>query len=148
PATGPLGRDQDVRHDSPMRDREPLACAAEASHYLISYEQDVVLRANLANALEIAGRSGNAAHRRTDHRLSNETRHVLCALPAQRPLQLVRAAHAAGSAVLTAIGVRRRNLRHVVDHRLVRSAAPGVATKAGGAERHAVEALPATDHQV
>src|SRR5207248_9786622 len=80
--------------------------------------------------------------------LGDEARHVLRSVPADRALELVCAAQAAAGAVGAAIGVRRADLRHVLDHRLVLATALCVAAEPGCTQAHAVEALPPTHHQV
>ena len=56
-----LRHDEDVRHDLPVIDGEPLAGPAEPGHHFVADQQDAVLVAQRAHAFEIAiGRHVNA----------------------------------------------------------------------------------------
>ena len=73
-----LGDRQDVRHDVPVVDREPLAGAAEAGHHLVADQQDPVPVARLADRLQVAvGRDDHAV--RAGDRLEDHGRDRLAA---------------------------------------------------------------------
>ena len=127
---------------------EPRARPAEARHHLIGDEQHVVAIADLADALKVAVGRRHATHGRADDRLGDEASHVLGPVPADHPLELVGAAQAARGAISAAIGIRRRDLGHVVDHRRVLAPPTGVAAEARRPKRHPMEALPARDDHV
>ncbi len=146
--TDALGRHENVWHHVPVLDREPSAGPPEAAHDLIGDQEHLIAVADLADALEVPGRGRHRAHGCADHGLGDEARDVLGPVPPDGALQLVGTPQRPARAVLTAIGVGRADLGHVVQHRLVLAPSLRMAAEPRRAQGHAMKPLPAADDQV
>ncbi len=101
-----LGHRHQVRHDVPVVDGEPPPGAPEAGHDLVADHQDVVPRADLADALDVAVRRDQDAVR-PDDRLEEDRRDRVGALVADHVLEALQALRDRARLLLApAVGVR------------------------------------------
>ncbi len=141
-----LGELHDVGLDAPVVEGEEGAGAAEAGDDLVGDEQHVVAVADLADAGEVVV-LGHDDPARPLHRLGEEHRDGVGALPLDRPFQLVggRDALAHPRRRLVAVGVRRGDVDEPGHPRLEQGPVGGEPGRAHGGEGDAVVALDARD---
>ena len=144
-----LGEGDEIGRDAEILARKRLAQAAEAGNHLVEYQQDAVLVANLAQALQIALRRDQHAAR-TRHRLDDHRGDVGGIVQRDDALlQLVGELGARGRLAARKCAARRivrvAQVIHSRNHHAVGLAVGGHATDGNAGEVDAVIAALASD---
>ena len=147
---GALRGDDDVRPDAPVVEAEPGPGPPEAGHHLVGDQEHAVAPADLGDPRPVVIRWDGGRQCRADDRLGDECRDAGRLFRQDRPLQLVGELGAGGEGVrrlLTRpVRIRRGHVAKASEPRLVRPAERGPAGQVEGAQRVAVVAAPAGDH--